>query len=1310
MSTENIILKKGFIMNYKKSLLSLAAVMALSSSVTADNTATYLPLTSDSADSMWVLFGVNGFSDGTPSDIGTSTGSFQAGFSELEDTTTTDALATDGLPAGGSGTDYMASLQSVVISGVTSPSTLKVGMDMSGTIFDATEAVRTMYIKVNSSSPNLKFDYRASLEGKGMEILINGVLYSVYISQDSTYANAIDATVGSLAAAVAGANRDDIVQALDYNFSNNAVNPIHFDSSVHLDNAAAVNGASGAQTANMYHFDAITQQWEVWNKNSPANGNDFTTLRKGQAYWGRVDVNDSVAGGLINNDGGSTGLVLGRPTALSGIPNPDVYRTDDNSSSILNTGWNMLAFDDNKPYIRHAATGLILSGVNIASSLEITDASGLNSIRYDVGNTNQTVATAINKKIESAKLLGKLPATFNIKAFYSGTAGTYILISDEKFSVADENASTIAVTTLTEGKPYVAGVATTVTDLNASVLATSAYGEYTMMLDLMTSDLRDDNVTAELDHSASGGGVNVSAKVKFGDANGDNTALALTTVTDLNPTFTTAKAQIETDPVFDGTDGTGKVTAIDTDNSGTADKIIAASTIPFYVKDNTYVRVFTTATTGADGNTSLTISGASSVTITPDTTPTAAEIAALIQAQADASGLTGVYAAPGSTSTSLIIASTSNDLLDLKDAASSSMDLLSPGADSNETSAGALKGAYSLDHVAALPLIQHETTTTFTGLALPSSASYTTSAGYDINLTIDGAIYGSNDVNVTAAGKVDSAAGRKVYFDTLVDAINTLIKTTASALGTNVHGYAVHDFDVLTDDFVGTKILLAGVNTYDLNISGQGNLAALDPTNTTDANTATEGRLGSGITTGDLVSDVKANAIYSPNFAIQGPLYTLRNTVDNGGDGYDIRAILKATTEMDDTTSNVAWDSIDTTRAETDWFKNNEFNLFKINNNSGYWVYLDSAATNAVNIGTASISGTAYTYYFDRSSQLITSSIITSGQISVTITGLDDTSTDSGSAYAIVAGEEIRLARTTGTDIFTGDLSTYILQNFAATSAPVDVKIRAVNGKGQEKEVASAITIDYSAPTNVTAADSNVTGITLGSDGNATNYYVYDTFVPELQTTRLTDVVANVSAGSTFNACANSNLKFGGSTGAGSGPTAAYSLIIVAADGTIDTSNLSNGKEYIYAPTLKGSHVLTHIQGGGTQKSQLGKVYDSSCTNTSTQTLVTENNGVSLATLATGATARLAFVPDTVSNFTQDLAWTSNYALNTAGGTAIIQVQSTSAYAADTFYVEYGGNLYTGTFPSTQIAADQSIASALALTKITNVGNTSLAP
>mgnify|MGYP003574165166 CR=1 FL=1 len=1310
-------------MNYKKSLLSLATVMALSNTVMADNTATYLPLTSSTTDSVWVLFGVNGFSDGTPSDLGTTTGSFQAGFTELEDTTTTDALATSGLAAE-TGSGNMASLQAVVISGVTSPTTLKVGMDMDSTVFNATEPVRTMYVKVNSASPNLKLDYKASLEGKGMEILINGVLYSVTISQDSTWANAIDATEGSLAAAVAGADRDDITEALDYNLSNNPVNPVHFDSTVHLDNAAAVNGASGAQTANMYHFNAITQQWEVWNKNSPTNGNDFTTLSKGQAYWGRVDVNDSIAGGLINNDGGATGLVLGQATALSGIPDPDVYK-DAGGDTILSTGWNMLAFDNNKPNIRHAATGLVLQGVDINDTLVITDSSGLHSITYDInatanaGAVDETMAVHLNERIEATKLLGEFPGTFNIKAFYGGTSGKFILVSDEKFTVTEADGAgsggggtDINVTTLTGSNPYVAGVITAVSDLNGTN-ATSAYGEYTMMLDLMTADLRDDNVSAELDAVIGGGGTNVSAKIKFGDTDGDNTAIALTTATDGNPTLTTATTAITGDPIFDGTDGTGAVTGIDSDNDGDVDKVITASTIPFYVKDNTFVRVYTTATTGANGTASLTISGASSVTVTPDATPTAAEIAALVNAQADAAGLTGVYAAEGSTSTDLILVSTSNDLFDLKDADSASVDLLSPGADSNETAAGAIKGAWSLDYVASLPLVQHEITVDFTGISQPVDLDN----AWDFNVTINGTNYNSNDYNVSdytdgATVIVDSTAGRKAFFDMLVGEINRIIKNVSG-----VHAYAVHDYDVTTDDLTGTKILVAGVDVTDLNVSPANEegltVGDLDPASFTDANALTAGKIGSGLTTGNLASDVKSNPIYTPNFAIQGPLYTLRNAGD-ATYGYDVRAMIKATTEMDATTGNVAWDSIDITRNENDWFINNEFNLFKINHNAGYWVYLEEASAPTVSIGTATLSASAYTYYFDRSSSLTTSNVINNGQISVTITGLDDGSTEAGSAYAIISGEELQLQRTAGTDVFTADLSDYALQNFASSASPVDVKIRAVNGKGEAVEVASAISIDYTAPTNVAAADASVTGVTLTADGNVSNFYVFNGYIPELATTRATallDTVAATAGTGTLNACSNSSLLFGGSTGAGSGTAAAYNLIIVAADGTIGNSNLSNGKAYLYAPTLKGSHVLTHTQGGGTFKSQIGVTYDSSCAQTTTQpSTVTDNDGVSLATLTAGITSRLAFVPDSISNFTTDLAWTSNYGLNTAGSTAVIQVQSTSAYAGNTFYVEYGGSLYTGVFPSTQLAADQSINTTLALTKVTSVGNPLLAP
>ena len=1296
-------------MNYKKSLLSLAAVLALSNSVIADNTATYLPLTSTTSDSTWVLFGVNGFSDGTPSNLGTVVGAFGAGLTELEDTVTTDELATSGLISADANGN-MASLQDIA-----SSTSLKVGVDMTGTIFDATEPVRTMYIKVNSASPNVKFNYRASLEGKGMEILLNSVLYSVTISQDSTWSNAIDATVGGLTAAASATDRVNILDVLDYNATNNPANPIHFDSTKHFNTAATANGSgTAAKTAAMYHFNAITQQWEVWNKNnSTSNANDFTKLSKGQAYWGRVDVDDAV--GSLNNDaGGAASLILGEATALSGIPDPDVY-ADDTNVSTLTTGWNMLSFDDSKPVIRYASTGLVTSGWAAGDDVNITDDSGLNRIDITLvtANDEQAWATQINGAIETAKLLGKLPQTFNVKAFAAELAatngGALTFISDKKFALEATAVAVIPAITLTGANPYVNGVVTAVADIEAAAApVTSAHGEYSIMLDLLTQDLYGAPTAATLDSIVGGANSAVSAKILFGDTAGDNTAIALTAALDGDPTATTAKVAVEADPIFDGTDGTGDLNAIDTDSDGVLDKVIVASTIPFYVKDSTFVRVQALDSSAAGGET-ITVDSTTSASIAVALNDAASVVAGKINAVADDGTTdTNVFAARGSAIANLVTVSTENNLFDIKDVASGTLDFLTSASDSNISTKGAIKGAYSLDNVASLPIIQHEFTTSFTSAEQPDSTGDT----LDINVTIGGLHAGVVDFNATATGILDTAAGRLAYFDSIVAEINREIATNPG-----YHGYATHNFTTATDNFTGTKILVAGMDVTAFTIVE--NTEAVvnqtrNPSVPADGNSATAGQLGSGISTGDLSADVKTNPVHTPNFAIQGPLYTLRKDSNvTGSPGYDVRAILKATTEMDSNTGALAWDSIDITRDEDDWFANNEFNLFKINHNAGYWVYLDTKSADTVSIGTVTLSSTPYTYHFANDASLSTTNIMNNGQISVTITGLDDASgtgnNNAGTAYAVIGGEEIQLVRTSNTDIFTGTVSNYALASFAEQNTPIAVDVRAVNGKGQAVSSSSVLSIDYTAPTNLAAVDASTTGIALSADGNASNFYIWRTYIPEVETVRSTtgtsagNLIATVAAtngAATYNDIC-SDFAFG------TNPT----LRIVAADGTINNANLSDAVDYVYASTLAGAHVLTHTQGGGTLKSQIGVTYDSSCTATTSQPAVaTDNNGVSLATLTSGATSRISFVPDSGgSNFTQDLAWTSNYAL-TGGGTAIIQVQNTSAYAGNTFYVEYGGNLYTATFPATQAAADASIGTTIALTQVTGAGNTSLVP
>ena len=414
-------------MNYKKSLLSLVTIMALSNSAVADTSTKYLPLTSPTVDGMWNLFGVVGFSNGVPT-TGTTVVStnFTSGFTELVDTVADDALATSGLASGGG--DLVA-IQGLSEAAFTD---LSIGIDISSYTYDPTEAVRSVYVKLGTEVPAMKLDYKVSLEGAVVEVLVNdSTFYHFTINQTNTWSNAAVAASGKSVATTGGgttADKTAITDVLDYDFDNNPVDPSRYDSSVHQDTIAANAGMT-----HFYYYNAINSQWDVWNKYFSSLGQDFTTLTAGKAYWGRLDaVSIDGAANADVTDTGTAGLILGE---ASGEPEADIY------SGELTAGWNMLAFNDTKPDIRYSATGLVISGIDVADSLQITDSSGLHSIpEYTFAAAvaaadMATHAQTLNARIESLKLRGALPDSLNIKVFATGTAGEVVVISDNKFYV-----------------------------------------------------------------------------------------------------------------------------------------------------------------------------------------------------------------------------------------------------------------------------------------------------------------------------------------------------------------------------------------------------------------------------------------------------------------------------------------------------------------------------------------------------------------------------------------------------------------------------------------------------------------------------------------------------------------------------------------------------------------------------------------------------------------------------------------------------------------------------------------------------------
>lgn len=1248
-------------MNYKKSLISLVAVMALSGTTSADSTAKYLPLTNASNDSSWVLFGVNGFSSGVATPFGNSSTGYSPDYTELVEADTTDNLETTGMGTAPSNLVSLLALQDAALTG------LKIGIDITGIPYEATEPVRSMYVKVNSSTPNVKIDYKASLEGKRVEIYIDAftTLYTTTLAQTYNYANAATAIEDELTTST-NADLVNIVDVLDMNSTENPVDPKYYSKVTNLEAVTVPT----SPTAVFYHFDSVSQQWKIWNASYTGAANDFTKFSKGDAYWGKVDYDDTT-----NDADGATTLILGTSGDTDGIPNADVYTYDDNVTSKLTTGWNMLALDDIKPYVRHAATGMVVATTNVDGNITLTDSTGVHSLFFEIGaGTANAQAVNINSTLESAKLLGTVPTTFNVKAFQGSGAGQLVFISDAKFTLLDNNDTAFTTAaTLTGGIPYneLGFNTTAITDVNDTRSATSVYGEYALMIQPMVG-----TKTADGNTSVNGG----FSKIAFGDAtNGDHTTIAMTATgqSDIN----TSKAQIEaSDAAYTGIDFIAN--QIDTDFDGLEDMLIVAENdTPFYVKDKTYSRVFTVDFTDANTTTTTNVVTATGATATGTTAVTTLQNADALATAINTTGATtGVYAGTNVAQTQLIALSTVGATFDLKDANEGTADVLENTTGTEQITKGAIGAIYALDAIASSPIKQHTWTATgfdFSGLPLGAA---------DLNVTVWDAGSGklptvsSDIIALTNATSDDTnTTGILAIFDDIVSKMNVVIATA------KMHAYAYHDYNDTVDNQSSAKIVVIGMDVNDTN--GSINGAGLSFTAfADDADALTLGDANSTTSTfiTPMIADLKSNAIHTPNFAEYGPLYTMRSA------GYDVKAILKAETKMSD--SSIVWDGIDLTRDEEDWFLNNEFNLFNANLKSGYWVYLETKSADTIVISTPTLSST-YSYYFDNDTDLTTTNKIVSGQLSVTITGMN---TVTSSAYVSVGGTTTELKRNGTSNAYTADITSYAMTSFAQNdSAPISFTIRATNGKGDYNTTVDALAYDFGAPTLSAPTFPDLTTVAFSASDSNVTFHLFNGNIPEVaddRAAKLVNTYTSATGSASSNICASLAWT-----------TAPYTLRVVAADGTgvLGTSNVSDAKEFSYAVMIKGAQVLTHVGGSAEDKTIIGTRYNTSCVLDATQPAVaTDNTGVSLKALTAGQTARLSYNEKTVPTNDLSGAYTKIFSI---AGTNVIQVQSLNEYAGDTFFVEYGGSMYTGVFPSADLEA------AANLTAI-SPSNTTLAP
>ncbi len=1191
--------------NYKKSLLSLATVMALS---TTSATAGYIPLTGAGAnlDKQWVLFGVTGLLSS-----GTGGGTTEGTFSISDDTkytiidSTKDEKFTKGLLVNSA---YLGKAKTYTVSYV------QVRINTDDFKSKVTEPVHTMYVTMASGSgPAFAVTYDAALEGRTMEYSVStdgSNAHTITLDSAKTYSNPGFGELIQTAAGTGGSSLSGLTDIVDYDFTNNP------PSSSSYSKLTYQSAAEADEYLRVYSYDTANTKWDLFDTRNSDDVNDFSELKKGKAYWGKMnEVGDKQAG-----------LVLGS-SSISSLEYQAAGLTD---------GWNLVSFSAENSTIRKSATGLIVTIEDNAGDIIIMDSSGNHSVTaQNVGTAAGEIETAcmnINQAIKQAKINGTLAATFDLKAF-PVEATKMVLISNKRFVVNEGAVDTIsAITTLTGAKPY----EVTVTDLGATddsavmdaavVLhndakgALSKYGEYTMIIEPLVG---------------AGTASALEAKIHLQNASSDATdatAQDITTAADADAVATILSATIG--------GATFVSTGIDTDYDQTTEKVLIASTKPFYVRDYTFTRVFDYTDVTTDSN--IRITGAGLDLETPvNGVQTADEFATAINNAANNVKADDVG--------SKIIIFTSQDNASKFDVTenietSPYTDQLKDGTTSDPMAKGAVQGVYSLDNYATAAV---NTSLVYTvdsaDIADDDAALYTIT--FQTNYGTD---YAHTATGITDTDDAVNTAN--------VEEIKTLMEAALSAGGFN--GTVTRNGLILT-------VLSTDVIDFKWTVSvGAEEVEYLDAT-------ATKGSLVT--VSADLASDLQFNSTYAPNYVNNGPLYIMKDA------GFNMKAMVTGTADIDD--GSINWESIDLTRKPSEWLASQDYGLFQTDAEAGYWVYLETNAdANPLSI-TATTFSPVYTTHFNVNGTTYNN---VAGQIAVEVAGLpqvgDANYDDSAVVEAIVNGSTIELTKKSTNNVYSGDISSYELPILADSDYGINVNIADGLGSNLMNQV-SGKTVDMTKPATpvVSVGDGSAVSFTSTSTDVA-GYYIFNGQIPDYQTSSATNKLAELTAAEagSYALCSATGmdqltdaLSSTHSSGNGTTDGDAYILNVIAVDGTgkLGGGNASDVVTQDYIPMLKNAVKLSDTNNGESDATILGTEYGADCAETGPQT---ENYGMAITSESDLQEVKIAYTKEDSGSDTA-VQVTAFF----KGETVIAKVTYSDVYIDSIVYIEVEGTVYS---------------------------------
>jgi hypothetical protein len=494
----------------------------------------------------------------------------------------TPVLSTDNMTFG---TGVYGTVGLMVIDNINGDSTDQAAISYSAITKDFESPIRTMYITTDSSllEPNIKIQYQALYEGEKFYLRLgttssdDNETYEGTFSRQYTWDDS--AVLGSdfnlwTAASAGSSGISGVIEAFDMNLSDN--NWSNLDD---MDTAANSSPIRGWLDGNLtvITWDAATQDWQVarWQgtgtySTSEAAGdsaNDFSIFVPGKGYWVKLDR----TGGANYND--PSGFILGEASSTIDYSSlTQTHSTYGTESYSLADGWNMLAFGDE--YLRHSATGAIVTPNGTNTDINITDTYGAVTISVKLSNGSAEVnCTTFNQQLENNATWWN--TQMRIKCLPTNN-GEMILLSDRKFYVNYATAPTNLIGTALQ---------TVAVDTNGTVTYPYAteYGEYALVVQpnpLWGSEIgTDGNMTI------------ICPEQSYSD--GGDTTITGTAATDA------PNIETELDSCV-GTSATGKAYAVDMNYSGTTNAVLMAADQRFGVRDHTMVRVYNYDSDNAD--------------------------------------------------------------------------------------------------------------------------------------------------------------------------------------------------------------------------------------------------------------------------------------------------------------------------------------------------------------------------------------------------------------------------------------------------------------------------------------------------------------------------------------------------------------------------------------------------------------------------------------------------------------------------------------------------------------------------------------